>query len=103
MSTPKVDIQTLEKLAHLSRLSFDASTAPAMIADLNKILNWIDQLDAIDTKDVAPLIHMSEEVNQLRPDEVKPHLDHQRGLSQAPAKDSDYFRVPKVLDQSQES
>jgi aspartyl-tRNA(Asn)/glutamyl-tRNA(Gln) amidotransferase subunit C len=41
---------------------------------------------------------MSHEVNALREDEIKEHLSHERALLQAPAKDADFFRVPKVLE-----
>ena len=69
-----------------------------MLQDLNKILNWVDQLRELDTESVEPLIHMSEEVNVMREDIVFNSVSHEEALKNAPRKDSDYFRVPKVLE-----
>lgn len=94
----KVDKDTLRKIAHLARLEFDPKHEESMIKSLTSILDWVEKLNEVDTENVSPLIHLSEEVNVLREDEVRPHLEHERGLKNAPKKDSDYFRVPKVLD-----
>lgn len=64
------DIQTIRKIAHLARLEFNEEKEQEVLQDLNKILNWVDQLRELDTESVEPLIHMSEEVNVLREDEV---------------------------------
>ncbi|WP_161888816.1 Asp-tRNA(Asn)/Glu-tRNA(Gln) amidotransferase subunit GatC [Pontibacter russatus] len=92
------DIQTIKKLAHLARLEFNEEKEQEMLQDLNKILNWMDQLSELDTTHVEPLIHMSEEVNVLREDVAKNTVTHEEALLNAPKKDSDYFRVPKVLE-----
>jgi len=92
------DIQTIRKLAHLARLEFNEEKEQEMLQDLNKILNWVDQLRELDTEQVAPLTHMSEEVNVLREDVACNTLTHEQALLNAPKKDSDYFRVPKVLE-----
>ena len=60
--------------------------------------DWLEKLKEVDTENVEPLTTMSHEINVLREDEVKEHLSHERALKNAPKKDSDYFRVPKVLD-----
>ncbi|MBL3656520.1 Asp-tRNA(Asn)/Glu-tRNA(Gln) amidotransferase subunit GatC [Fulvivirga sediminis] len=93
-----IDKDLLNKIAHLARLEFDESTAEEMMADMTKILTWVEKLNELDTDNVEPLTTMSHEVNVLREDEVKPHLSHERALKNAPKKDSDYFRVPKVLE-----
>ena len=92
------DIATLRQLAHLARLEFDATKEQETLSALNEILDWVDQLRQLDTQDVAPLVHLSHEINVLRPDEAYNTVTHQEGLRNAPRKDSDYFRVPKVLD-----
>lgn len=58
----------------------------------------MDKLREIDTKDVEPLIFMSDEVNRLREDIPQITVTHEEALRNAPKKDSDYFRIPKVLD-----
>lgn len=92
------DIQTIRKLAHLARLEFNEEKEQDMLQDLNKILNWVDQLRELDTENVEPLVHMSEEVNVLRDDMAQNTVSHEQALANAPKKDSDYFRVPKVLE-----
>lgn len=92
------DLATLRQIAHLSRLELDPAKEPQILGDLNKILDWVDQLRQLDTTSVEPLIHLSHEINVLRPDEAHNSVSHAEGLSNAPRKDSDYFRVPKVLD-----
>ena len=94
----KIDRELLNKTAHLARLEFDENTAEEMMADMTKIITWVEKLNEVNTDNVAPLTTMSHEINVLRNDEVKPHLSHERALKNAPKKDSDYFRVPKVLE-----
>ncbi|GAB2965945.1 Asp-tRNA(Asn)/Glu-tRNA(Gln) amidotransferase subunit GatC [Hymenobacter coalescens] len=92
------DLNTLRQLAHLSRLEFNEGNEQKMLADLNEILNWVEQLNNLDTSNVEPLIHLSHELNVLRSDEPRNTVSHAEGLKNAPRKDSDYFRVPKVLE-----
>lgn len=92
------DIQAIRKIAHLARLEFNEEKEQEMLQELNKILNWMDQLRELDTEQVQPLIHMSEEVNVLRDDVARNTITHEEALLNAPRKDSDYFRVPKVME-----
>ncbi len=94
----KIDKELLNKIAHLARLEFDESSADAMMKDMSEILTWVEKLNELDTADVAPLTTMSHEVNVTREDNVGEHLSHERALRNAPKKDADYFRVPKVLE-----
>ena len=92
------DIQTIRKLAHLARLEFSEEKEQEMLGDLNKILNWVDKLRELDTENIEPLTHMTAEVNVMREDAAKNTVTHEEALLNAPKKDSDYFRVPKVLE-----
>ncbi|AWW31627.1 Asp-tRNA(Asn)/Glu-tRNA(Gln) amidotransferase GatCAB subunit C [Echinicola strongylocentroti] len=94
----KIDINTLKKIAHLARLEFDENSAKKMTRDMTQILDWVEHLDQVDTEGIEPITTMSSEVNILREDAVGKHLPHDKGLKNAPQKDSDYFRVPKVLE-----
>lgn len=94
----KIDKDLLYKIAHLARLEFDEDSSEEMMEDMTRIITWVEKLNELDTADVEPLTTMSYEINALREDEVKPHLSHERALKNAPKKDADYFRVPKVLD-----
>jgi aspartyl-tRNA(Asn)/glutamyl-tRNA(Gln) amidotransferase subunit C len=94
----KIDLNTVKKIAHLARLEFDEEGAEKMQKDMTQILDWEEQLNEIDTEGVEPITTMSSEENVLREDVVGEHLSHERGLLNAPQRDSDYFRVPKVLE-----
>ena len=93
-----IDQATVQKIAHLSRLEFNDSDEKEMVNSLNNILGWMDKLNEVNTDNVAPLIHMSFELNVLREDKVGQHMSHEKALVNAPKKDSDYFRVPKVIE-----
>ena len=94
----KTDINTIRNLAHLARLEFNETKEQEMLTGLNKILNWMEQLNELNTDNVEPLIHMSEEVNVMREDVAQNTVTHEEALRNAPKKDSDYFRVPKVME-----
>lgn len=65
---------------------------------MQRMIAFVDKLSELDTTGVEPLIFMSEEVNRLREDDVEQSISHDDALRNAPKKDSDYFRIPKVLD-----
>jgi aspartyl-tRNA(Asn)/glutamyl-tRNA(Gln) amidotransferase subunit C len=92
-----VDTKTVDKLAELSKLEFDEAAKQEIVVDLNRILSFIDKLNELDTENVEPLIYMNDEMNSFREDEEKVTLTKEEALKNAPDKDSDYFRVPKVL------
>ena len=94
----KIDRALLDKIAHLSRLDFDEKDAEKMMQDMTAIVDWVEKLKEVNTDDVEPLTTMSFEVNVMREDEVKEHLPHDEALKNAPKKDDNYFRVPKVLE-----
>lgn len=90
--------ETAEKVAHLSRLHVSPEELPALASEMGQILNWMETLNRLDTTGVEPLIHISPEVNRLREDAALPGVGVRTALANAPAKDSDYFRVPKVIE-----
>jgi aspartyl-tRNA(Asn)/glutamyl-tRNA(Gln) amidotransferase subunit C len=94
----KIDKDSIKKIAHLARLEFDENGVEKMSKDMSKILDWVEKLNEIDTEDVEPLTTMSTEINVMREDQIANQLDHEAGLKNAPKRDSDYFRVPKVLE-----
>lgn len=94
----KITRDLLDKMAHLARLEVKEEDAEKMMADMSAMITWVEKLNQVDTHDVEPLTTMSHEVNALREDKVKNHLPHEEVLKNAPVKNEDYFRVPKVLD-----
>ena len=95
----KVDTKLVDQVAHLARLEFNDTEKEQIINDLNNILGFVDQLNEVDTTGVAPLVYMSDELNVVREDIVKQNITHTEALLNAPKKDSDYFRVRKVIEQ----
>ena len=94
----KIDKQTLDKLAHLSRLEIKEADEAAMIRDLSNIVTFVEKLNEVNTDGVEPLTTMSQEINALRDDVAGGHLSHEEALKNAPSKDKDFFRVPKVIE-----
>ena len=94
----KINKKTVDKIAKLSKLKFNEEEGSLILNDMNKMLNFIDQLEELDTKGVKPLIHMSEEVNKLRNDVNQSETSQAEALRNSTEKDSTYFKLPKVLD-----
>ncbi|ADR23440.1 glutamyl-tRNA(Gln) amidotransferase subunit C 1 [Marivirga tractuosa] len=93
-----INKETLEKIAHLARLEFDEKSEEKMLKDMNNMLSFVEKLQELDTDNVEPLQAMSFEINQMREDKIKEHLSREKGLKNAPKKDQEYFRVPKVIE-----
>ena len=94
----KLDEKMVDKIAELSKLEFKDEEKATIINDMNKMLDFVDQLQELNTDNVEPLIHMSEEFNVLREDENIKTINQDEALKNAPSKDSTYFKIPKVLD-----
>jgi aspartyl-tRNA(Asn)/glutamyl-tRNA(Gln) amidotransferase subunit C len=94
----QVDDKLIEKLAHLSRLEFENESKEEIKKDLTRILSFIEKLNELNTDNVEPLVYMTDEVNVLREDEVKQTITQEEALKNAPKRDSDYFRVPRVVE-----
>ena len=68
-----------------------------MKEDLIKIIKFIEKLNEVDTDNTQPLVYVSEEKNVLRKDICSENYDQHHALQSAPLKDSDYFKVPKII------
>ena len=93
----QIDNALVDRLAELSKLEFDNAEKERIKGDLQGILDLIEKLNEVNTDGVQPMIYMNEEVNVLREDVVKGEVPKADALLNAPQKDSDYFRVPKVI------
>jgi aspartyl-tRNA(Asn)/glutamyl-tRNA(Gln) amidotransferase subunit C len=93
-----IDKESLQKIAHLSRLELPESAEREMMDSLNSVLTWMEELNEINTDNIKPLTHMSLEINALREDKVIPNISREQGLKNAPKQDGEYFRVPKVIE-----
>lgn len=93
----KVDNQLVDRLATLAKLEFDETAKEEIKGDLQKIIGFFQQISELDTDNVEPLVYMSDEYNVFREDEVKKLITKEEGLKNAPVRDSDYIKVPKVI------
>jgi len=93
----KISNETIDHIAHLARLEFEGEKKEAIREDLQRIISFMDKLQEVNTDSVEPLIFMTDEVNHLREDIVHETLTQDEVLLNAPKRDSDYFRIPKVL------
>jgi aspartyl-tRNA(Asn)/glutamyl-tRNA(Gln) amidotransferase subunit C len=101
--------ELIDKLAQLAKLDFSPEEKAALISELEKITGFMDKLRELDVQGVPPLTYLSDTIYTLtaenrevpRPDVPEPSLSHEAALQNAPKRDSDYFRVPKVLDKSE--
>lgn len=97
----KITPEKVDELAALARLRFEGAEKESIRQDLEKILDMCEQLNQVNTDGVEPLIYMTDTTNFLREDHVKQELTHEEALKNAPKKDSDFFRVPKVIGQTE--
>jgi aspartyl-tRNA(Asn)/glutamyl-tRNA(Gln) amidotransferase subunit C len=93
----EVNDELVEKLAHLARLKFDDTDKVGIKNDLQKMIQFVEKLNELDTTGVEPLLHMSSNVNVLREDEIKGSISREEGLKNAAMHDDQFFKVPKVI------
>lgn len=97
----EVTDELVDKIATLARLKFEGQEKEDIKKDMSRILGFIDALNSVDTEGVDPLIYMTEETLRLRNDVSEVTINHEEALKNAPNKDSDFIRVPKVLSKKQ--
>jgi aspartyl-tRNA(Asn)/glutamyl-tRNA(Gln) amidotransferase subunit C len=96
----EIDHKTVDEIAHLARLEFQAEAKDAIVKDINRMLAFVNKLQELDTENVEPLVYMTEERNVMREDIAKETIKQDDALKNAPKKDSDYFKVSKVISQN---
>ncbi len=96
MRVTEKDIQTV---ANLSRLRISAEESADVMTQLDKFLNYVENLQSIDTENIQPTTYALPMQNVFRADEVKKSLDRELALSNAPLKEDGYFKVPRVLEE----
>ncbi|KAA0990371.1 Asp-tRNA(Asn)/Glu-tRNA(Gln) amidotransferase subunit GatC [Dyadobacter aurulentus] len=94
----KIDRDALYKVAHLARVEIRPEEEEAILKSMDSVLNWMNQLNEIDTEGVEPLTHISDEVNAWRSDEASNTLTRPEALANAPLKNERYIMVPKVIE-----
>ncbi len=92
-----VTIKDVEHVAQLARLEFSEQEKEKLVHQLNRILEYIEKLNELDTSAVESLSHVIELSNVFREDTVEPSNPRERILKNAPAKTEKFFKVPKVI------
>jgi len=92
-----VNDELVDKIANLARLEFNSQEKEEIKSDLQQMIGFIDKLNELDTTGVAPLLHMSENINVLREDEVSGTISREAEFRNAPLHDEQFFKVPKVI------
>lgn len=92
-----VTIKDVEHIAKLARLAFSEKEKEMLTHQLNTILEYVEQLNKLDTSEVEPLSHVIDLENVLRKDEVREGLSTEEALKNAPSRTEQFFKVPKVI------
>ena len=93
-----LDEAAVRHVAHLARLKIADAEAALFASQLSKVLDYVEQLNELDTKDVTPTAHALRLSNVFRDDVVRPCWTPDQALHNAPDRHEGFFRVPKVLD-----
>ena len=88
----------VEYVAHLARLRLSEEEAEKFTSQLDQILSYFEKLQELDTSQVEPTSHPIPIVNAFREDEMKPSLDIEDVLANAPEKEGNFFKVPKIIE-----
>jgi aspartyl-tRNA(Asn)/glutamyl-tRNA(Gln) amidotransferase subunit C len=96
----RIDESQVRKVAKLARLELAEGEIEEFTAQLSAILDYMEKMNELDTADVEPLAHCLPISNILRDDSIKASLGTEKTLANAPQRDGEFFKVPKILDES---
>jgi len=99
----KVTVEDVQRVAELAHLELTSAESGRMLTDLNAILDYVAELNQLDTSGVQPLAQVSELGDAVgasapRADEVRASLDRATVMPEAPESDGTFFKVPKVIE-----
>lgn len=93
-----LDAKEVEKIAHLARLAISAADEPEYARNLSRILDLVEQMNAVDTDEVTPMAHPLELSQRLRPDQVTETDQREHFQTIAPRVEDGLYLVPKVIE-----
>ncbi|MGD8500957.1 MAG: Asp-tRNA(Asn)/Glu-tRNA(Gln) amidotransferase subunit GatC [Phycisphaerales bacterium] len=96
----KIDEAQVKKVAKLARLELAEAEVEEFAGQLSAILEYVEKMNELDTNNVEPLAHCLPISNVFRQDRVKESLGTEKALANAPQRDGEFFKVPKILDDS---
>jgi aspartyl-tRNA(Asn)/glutamyl-tRNA(Gln) amidotransferase subunit C len=94
----KITRKEVEYVAHLARLQLSPEQAESFTARLDEILNYFEKLKELDTTNIEPTSHSIPMVNAFREDKVRPSLEIEEALQNAPEKEGGFFKVPRIIE-----
>lgn len=94
-STSGIDVAYV---AQLARLRLSDEELPVFQAQLDSILDYVAELNEVDVEGIEPMVHAGERSNVVRPDTVKPSLDHDDVMGNAPKVSHGQFAVPQIVE-----
>ena len=93
-----VDEKTVARIAHLSRIKMEDDKLGPLTEELNSILKWVEQLDEVDTENVAPMTSAVDTKLHWRQDKVNDGEKADDVTANAPQSEYGFFAVPKVIE-----
>lgn len=94
----KIDQEHVKKVAKLARLELTDAEVEEFSGQLSEVLDYVEKMNELDTRDVEPLAHCLPVSNVFREDLIRPSLGSDKAMANAPDNDGDFFKVPKILD-----
>jgi aspartyl-tRNA(Asn)/glutamyl-tRNA(Gln) amidotransferase subunit C len=96
----KINEAQVRKVAKLSRLELTETEIEEFTGQLSAILDYVEKMNELDTTDIEPLAHCLPISNAFREDRIQESLGTEKTLANAPQTDGEFFKVPKILDDS---
>jgi aspartyl-tRNA(Asn)/glutamyl-tRNA(Gln) amidotransferase subunit C len=93
----EVSPELIEKLSNLARLHIAPEQKESLQSDMQQLIGFIEKLQEVDTTGTEPLLHLTQEINQFRNDEIIHPITHKEALQNATLHDEHFFLVPKVI------
>ena len=94
----KLDTNTINKIAKLARIKLSEEEARDLLKDMNSILDWVEQLNEVNTTSIEPLANISSSILPQRKDEPRDVNSSDEILKNSPDNLEGYFAVPKVVE-----
>ncbi len=94
----KISKEDVKYIASLSRLSLTEEETETFVSQLNKIIEYVEQLNSLDTKDIEPTSHVIPLNNIMRDDTISESLNIKDALKNAPDPTEKFYRVPKIIE-----
>jgi aspartyl-tRNA(Asn)/glutamyl-tRNA(Gln) amidotransferase subunit C len=98
MAETKISLEQVRHVARLARLELSPNDEQRLRADMDEMLAYVDKLNELDTKDVAPTTQVGEAGTPMRDDEVTNPAAAEAMLANAPSRERGYFKVPKIIE-----